>query len=366
MLNTDELMKLEIPAQDDNAPISASKANWVSPFPPQQLIILFSANDWEEFVAEWAYFQKKQYHLVTRLGGANDYGVDVACFKTDKGFLGNWDNFQCKHYSSALAPNEAIPEIGKILWHIYKGHLTSPDNYYFFSPKDCGPSLKKLLLDSTKLKAQLKDKWDDWCSETITATKKIELSGALFEFVETFDFSIFQYKPRLEVIEEHRETPYFIARFGGGLKDRPESERPPSTPIKYESRYIQQLFEAYTDNKGTIIQQSNLNEHPSLSRHYNRSRETFYEAESLRAFARDSVPSGTFEKLQDQVYHGVVDVEEDDHEDAFQRVKSVVKTAATLNVNASGLISVVGVKDLHGICHQLANEDRLVWRKSDD
>ena len=97
--------------------------------------------------------------------------------------------------------------------------------------------------------------------------------------------------------------------------------------------------------------------------HYSRSRETFYEAESLRIFARDSVPTGTFEKLKDQVYHGVVDVEEDDHGDGFKRVKAVVKTAATLNVNASGLMTVIEVKDLHGICHQLANEDLLTWRK---
>ena len=164
------------------------KVNWVSKFPPQQLILLFSHGDWEEFIAEWAHSQKKQYHLVARLGGSNDYGVDVACFHTSKGFLGTWDNFQCKHYKSALAPNEAIPEVGKILWHIYKGHLTKPDSYYFFSPKDCGPTLKNLLFNSVKLKAKLIEEWDNWCSRKITKTQVIELSGPFLKFVEEYDF----------------------------------------------------------------------------------------------------------------------------------------------------------------------------------
>lgn len=366
MLSIKELQKLEIPQRDDAYPVSASKINANIPFPPQQLILLFSHDDWEEFIAEWAYFQKKHYKLVTRLGGANDYGVDVACFKTNKGFLGEWDNYQCKHYPSALTPNEAIPEIGKIIWHIFKKSLTTPKNYFFFSPKDCGPSLKKLLLDRSKLKQKLYDKWDDWCSNKITSTERIVLTGKFQDFVSVFDFSIFQYKSRLEVIEEHRDTPYFSGRFGGGLKDRPKSEEPPTTPVISESRYIEQLFEAYTDNKQETVDNSNFVNFPDLKRHYDRSRQTFYEAESLRAFARDSVPLGTFEKLQDQVYFGVVDTEEDEHKDALHRVKAVVKTAATLNVNANGLISVTEVKDLHGICHQLANEDRLTWRKSNE
>ena len=67
------------------------------------------------------------------MGGANDFGIDVACFKSDKGFEGPWDNFQCKYYKGEpLAPSTAIPEIGKILWHIHSKKISCPENYYFF------------------------------------------------------------------------------------------------------------------------------------------------------------------------------------------------------------------------------------------
>ena len=119
---------------------------------PKQHLLLLSADEWEEFIEEWGGGQKSEYQLVTGLGGANDFGIDVACFRTDKGFLGEWDNFQCKYYKGdPLAPGTAIPEIGKLLWHIYKNNITAPSTYYFFAPKDCGPSLKKLLLNSESI-----------------------------------------------------------------------------------------------------------------------------------------------------------------------------------------------------------------------
>lgn len=344
--------------------LSAGQVNRSAPFPPQQLMLLFSAYDWEVFISEWAYYQKHRYHLVAGLGGSNDYGVDVACFSSNKGFLGEWDNYQCKRYlSSPLAPNEAIPEVGKILWHIFNGRLTTPSNYYFFSPKDVGPSLKKLLLNPFSLKNEVKSKWDKWCSKSITTTEVIPLIDDFLVFVDSFDFSIFQYKPHLEVIDEHRNTPYHIERFGGGLKDRPISQIPPESPDQIENRYIEQLYEAYSDNQSIDIKPSDIKSYPKLSGHLNRSRETFYEAESLKAFARDSVPEGTFRKLQDQIYHGVIDVEEDEHDDGLKRLNEVTRTAVSLNVNASGLIGVIELKDLKGICHQLANDDRLTWRK---
>ena len=46
---------------------------------------------------------------------------------------------------------------------------------------------------------------------------------------------------------------------------------------------------------------------PKLKDHFRRQREAFYEAESLRVFARDSVPPGTFESLLDDIHDGVID-----------------------------------------------------------
>jgi len=363
-----DLSKFELPTPEAKEKhSSAQKVLHGKLITPKQHMLLFSADDWEEFLVEWGQSQKSKYHLVARLGGANDYGIDVASFYTNKGFQGEWDNFQCKYYKDEpLAPGTAIPEVGKLLWHIHNKNITTPKAYYFFAPKDCGPSLKKLLLDSNKLKKKVFDEWDSWCANSITSTQTVLLNGDFLGFFEQFDFGIFQYKPALEVIEEHSKTPYYAIRFGGGLKDRPDPDKPPVNVSDIEARYVEQLNEAYADHKKIPVKDLKLNKYPELESHFGRQREAFYFAESLRAFARDSVPPGTFEALQGDLLDGIIDTAENDHEDGLQKIKEVMKVSLSVPLDANGLFQVVRVKDRHGICHQLANEDQLVWVKAND
>ena len=334
---------------------------------PEKHLLLISADDWEDFIKEWAQFQKTKYYLVDRLGGADDYGIDVAGFATDKGFEGEWDNYQCKYYKGdPLAPATAIPEIGKILWHAFRKDITLPRKYYFFAPKDCGPALKKLLLNPSKLKIKLFEKWDDWCAKSITSTHEIKLEGDFAAFVSVVDFSIFQYKPRHEVIEDHRETPYYVIRFGGGLPPRPASSQPSENPSAAESRYISQLYEAYSDNVQLSVTAENISLYPKLFAHYGRQREAFFHAESLKNFARDSVPKGTFESLQSEIHSGVVDTCDDDHANGLARMKAVINRANEIQLTENGLIQVTKIQDRNGICHQLANVDELIWVPTND
>jgi hypothetical protein len=331
--------------------------------PPQQQILLYSPYDWEEFILEWVHYQKSQYKKVVRLSGANDMGIDVAGITDDAGFKGVWDNYQCKHYDDALTPSTAIPEIGKMLFHSFENRFKPPRRYFFMAPKDCGMSLKKLLLDAGALRAKVIEKWA-WCATKITSTKTIPLDGAFLAHVKSFDFSIFTFKTALEAIEEHSHTPHHAARFGGGLPDRPGVIAPPVEPAPTESRYLQQLFEAYGDHKNSEFKVlDDLKAWRDLTHHYNRQREFFYHAESLRNFARDTVPAGTFEELQDEVHAGVIEIEAAPHADGFARVNAVTQAAASLPLTANGLISVTKVQDKRGICHQLANANRLQWKK---
>jgi hypothetical protein len=255
-------------------------------------------------------------------------------------------------------------EIGKCLWHASQDRFRPPRKYYFMAPKDCGMTLKKLLLNVTELKAELFAKWDKWCASSITSTQTIALEGPLGAYADAFDFSIFTFKPTLEVIDEHRKTPYHVARFGGGLPDRPDAEGPPPDPAPEESRYLRQLMDAYGDHKKTtVLDHAALATWPELAKHYRRQREFFYHAESLRTFARDNVPPGTFEDLQEEVYDGVVEIEAAPHPDALARLNAVTQAATHLYITANGLISVTKIKDKRGICHQLANQDRLQWVK---
>jgi len=100
-----------------------------------------------------------------------------------------------------------------------------------------------------------------------------------------------------------------------------------------------------------------------LEGHYDRQRVLFYSAESLRNFARDRTPPRTFDSLQDDVYNGVIDICEAVHSDALERLRTTITTAGQLDVSGNALVGVTKVADKQGICHQLANDDRLIWRQ---
>ena len=104
-----------------------------------------------------------------------------------------------------------------------------------------------------------------------------------------------------------------------------------------------------------------LEKWPSLKSHFNRQREAFYHAETLRVFLRDKVEPGTFERLQGEIRAGVVDTCDSPYGDGYQRVCAVTKAAQDMQLTANPISPIAQVQDRHGICHQLANEDRLKW-----
>lgn len=344
---------------------NASKVQFGRTIPPQQQILLYSSDEWEEFILEWVHSQRVKYPNVRRFAGANDMGIDVAGLTDENGLYGIWDNFQCKHYDKALTPSIASIEIAKILWHSFNKQFVPPRKYYFVAPRGCGTGLSRLLDNSVALRDYVIKNWDKQCSEKITQKQTIAFAGAFRSYVEAFDFSIFSFRTLLEVIDEHRSTSYHVIRFGGGLPDRPAVLPPPVELDAKESRYVQQLFDAYSDHtKLEISNLAGLDIRQDLIEHFHRQRELFYHAESLRNFARDTVPAGTFEDLQSEVHAGVIDVEAAQHQDGYARVNAVTQAAALLPLTSNTLISVIKIQDRKGICHQLANNDRLHWRKS--
>lgn len=335
--------------------------------PPQQRILLYGPEEWESFIHEWAHYcLKKDYLRVQRFTGAGDHGIDIAGFTDGDKLQGVWDNFQCKHYDHALRPGDAWPEIGKVLWYSFNKEYKPPRQYYFVSPHGVGTTLAGYLSDVAKLRSAFIGNWDKNVRDKIKATHEIKLEGGFRKYVEAFDFSIFDAKSGLEVTENHRGCPLHAVRFGGGLPARPESEKPPAAiDVTKESRYIEQLLAAYADHtEQSVPDLDALKDWPKLKGHFHRQREAFYHAESLRVFARDSVPAGTFEALQDDIHSGVVDVCDDEHDDGYMRVLEVTKAARSLQLTSNALLSCAKLKDRDGICHQLANEDRLLWTKS--
>jgi hypothetical protein len=354
-------------------PVSCPSAEHVSTgisIPKPIRVTTFSPAEWESFTQEWASSLKDLYVRVARHTGSGDQGVDVAGFIKDGGWEGGWDNYQCKHYDHPLRPSDVWVEIGKIVYYSYKGEYPPPRKYYFIASRDIGTKLGKLIENPEKLKKEARNNWINSCQNGITETASTPLEGDLLYWFEDFDFSIFSTKSVVELIDGHSKTPFHSVRFGGGLSSpRPLVPRPPDDYDETESRYIKQLFNAYTDHLGTSI--NNLSEitalsKPSLKKHFSRQRELFYHAEYLRNYARDTVPDGTFERLQDEIFYAVIDICESDYTDGLARVKATVTQAATVSTTSNPLTSVVQTQDRQGICHQLANEDRLIWVAKDE
>lgn len=138
---------------------------------------------------------------------------------------------------------------------------------------------------------------------------------------------------------------------------------PPPQIASGETRYVAQLLEAYGDNQKTIYAASNALT-SSHQRHLQRARESFYSAESLRSFSRDTLPDGAYKNLQDQIFDGVIDTADMDHACGLTRVNATTTHATNLSLTSSALLGRVEPSDRKGIIHQLANEDRLTWVRS--
>jgi hypothetical protein len=331
-----------------------------SPVPPQQRLYFYSSDEWEQFIREWATGLETRYVQIKRLGGPNDRGVDVAAFKTLNGFEGSWDCYQGKHYANALTLSDVVPEILKLLVNVVAGHYVLPDLYAFLAPQGCGSSLNRLLSKPTELRDAFLSKIES--GSDLIANMDTELSDKARALAQETDFALFQSVEILDALEVHRKTPYFVGRFGGPLGPRPETGIPPEALGAHEARYVAQLVAVYSErHRDETFADTQLSSHPTMGKHFQRQRISFYNAEALRLYARDSVPDGTFEALQDDIHAGVVEVAESDHATGMDRLAQVLTTSGQLDLSSHTLVSVANLDDRKGICHQLANEDRLTW-----
>lgn len=348
-----------------NTGAPSGRADLGVPVPAVHRLRIVSSGEWEEIAEEWASSLKSKYRRVLRYGGAGDLGCDVVGFVHDEDLHSVWDNYQCKHYNKAIGLADARPELAKIIYYSYIGEYRPPRRYYFVAPFGLTTPLTKRIRDANWLRADVLENWDDHCADSITSTKRIPLDDSLRAHIQSFDFAIFDHVTPVEIIEGHSKTPFFATRFGGGLPDRPPTPMPPAAIQSHELRYVEQLYEAYSDHMGTAVADlAGLTAQQRLVEHLHRSRQNFFSAESLRNFARDHLPESTYNDLLDDLYAGVADTCDGDHADGFERVCATTAKAAQLQLSGNPLVTHTRIRDRHGMCHQLANDDRLIWVKT--
>lgn len=351
----------------DNTPsqggdLAAPRAFTPTGLSPRQIVSAYDPGQWEEFIQEWTQGLGTKYAQVQRFSGPGDKGRDVVGFVSEPVSSSAWDNYQCKHYRQPLTPSDIYVEMGKLCYFTFTGEYSLPRKYRFLAPHDVGPKLKDLLLKPIELRKELIARWADHCADHITDTKTIKLEGALLNHVNGFDFSIVGYSPLVEVIEQHMDTPFWATRFRAAPAPRPPTPEPPAQIAPHEARYVEQLLEAYSDAEGRPIRNlAELEATPKYHGHLKRSRQFFFQAEALDRFSRDNYPAGEFEKVKRQVFDGVVDTAERDHAHGFDRVCATTERAAELVLGNTELASYAEVGDKQGVCHHLANEDKLNW-----
>lgn len=329
--------------------------------PIVKLVRAYDATEWEVFISEW---QKglQGYFAVKRLGGPGDHGRDVIGLCGPDGCEGMWDNYQCKHYETPLSTPKACQDAGKIIFHAYKKVFTPPRRCIFVAPRGPSTHLRDLLLNPAKFKTELISTWNTRVAAQVVAGEKHLLIGDLAQYVNAYDFTSFTYATLDDVLDDHRRTAYWASRFGGILPPAPQG-KPPKAIAQEESIYIGKLFEVYEEATATkIASVSELSRIPQWLEDLQKQRIRFYDAEAFIAHYRDQTEPGTVEDFADQILDAIeppLSVET-----LAQSRLAVALASAGLARPASVLAPQAKVRVKQGVCHQLANANRVTWKIS--
>ncbi|MDG4654748.1 ABC-three component system protein [Chryseobacterium arthrosphaerae] len=333
--------------------------------PPIQHVQLMSADDYELYTLEWVdgYLGSK-YNRIRLFAGAGDKGRDVVGYYDDD----NVDIYQCKHYDDKLAPGTLYTELGKLCYYTLNKDYPVPLSYFIVAPKGCGPSLLDLINNPTKFNQGLLDNWEKQCKGKITKKQNIELSKELREHIESFDFSIVKDIAPHELIEQHSKTKYHIIRFGGGIKKYREFIPQADLEIQTrEQQYTTMLFEVYEQRLMKSIPDAKTLQSVDkvMYKHFGTQRNAFYSAESLEKFSRENFPDSDpmpFEDLKDEAENVLLTtLEINSSKSGYERMLLASQEIKRQSFPSSPLTNEIKNLDKDGLCHHLANEDRLKW-----
>jgi hypothetical protein len=329
------------------------------PLLPEQRFKVFSPEQLELVVKHWLHeCVDKRYARVRVVAGSGDRGRDVIAFE-DKAAEDPWDNYQCKQYAKKLEPTDILKELGKLVYWTAQGAYSVPRRYTFVAPLGCGATARALLDKPDDLRARLARDWGKHCS-SLCAYEDIKQSLASFVF-PTLDAV-----NAGEVVQDLKGAPIYAVLFGGGLaKPRPPVAPPPNAIAASELLYVGALVDAYDDHcAATIATPDVALEHEIYGNHLRSSRREFYCAESLREFSKDVlVEPDDFRSLQGQIEDGIQHTVAQGFSTGYDRVLAVCEHATSVQIDDHPLSSDLQPADRAGMCHQLANDGRLVWRR---
>ncbi|MDF3300904.1 ABC-three component system protein [Streptomyces tropicalis] len=330
---------------------------------PLQQVWFWQPEQWEEFTYEWARMRMaaEGYLGVEIIGGSNDRGADVVAFFSDQRLNGEWHCYQCKLYKDELKLSDALPEMLKPFVATVETTRTLPTRYSFVAPR-IHPRLKDIILTPVELKRRFLSYLEER-PRPVAALPSATLR-AVKERVADTDFSMFWAVNLDEILEVYSASPLYGSRFNYPPSGKPAKLVVPPEPNADEARFLEQLLDVYQERFGVhIATVHDAFTHEETGEHIGRQREAFYAAESLRMYARESVPGEAYEDLQSDVLDNLIEVADRDFPSGWGRLQSVLQASGQVQVVASVLISHFKNIERKGMCHQLANEDKLTWCK---
>ena len=166
--------------------------------------------------------------------------------------------------------------------------------------------------------------------------------------------------PVAQMIKDHANTVFYIRRFGPAAS---RNDLPLSCPIRSRPRKAgtsAALRGLLGKTQAAAERPAQLAKYPEIERHFNRSREIFYHAESLPDF-RDSIDPGAFDAIGRNLPRQRGHIRHGPRGRPRPRRSTVNSRHSTPNCNA--LCTRVKTQDKQGFCHHLANDDRFTWVK---
>ncbi|WP_407332372.1 ABC-three component system protein [Enterovibrio sp. 27052020O] len=325
-------------------------------------ILSLNADELEILVRKWAKAQSSEYHSVHRPAGAGDRGCDVIGFCSPGKFEGDWDNYQCKQYNKAVPTDKGMHELGKVLYYSYLGEFSAPRNYYFVAPKGINRNLRNWILNPSKLKFELIEKWSKYCEDSIIDGKKILLTSDLKDFISKYDFSSVSIIGIDDIVDDSKFRAILVDLYGGDLPSAPSGEVPLSID-ENEFNYVNKILDTYSDHdKKSYSKPEEIIGHEDFEEDFTEQRERFYSAEAFRVFYRDNMVDDVLENFEKEILKGIKPALRLDYSNSFYRMCNVLSEAGKLQ--PSGKLAIHGKIDVkQGYCHQFANEDKLEWRK---
>ncbi len=331
----------------------------------------FETKQFKNIIFEWVEgYLTNQYAQIKQWNNNNNNNIELVAFLNQISFKSNdWEYYHCTKLKLNKLENDFWITLCRLINYSFIKRIELPKKFYFIPSTCLSNEFKAEIEDEDYLRKNLIDNWNEFREEGFC-----DLNEKLEMYIQNIDFNFFEYKSPYEIKDEYYKTKWFKFRFGGGLKktelhieDIPDKV----TNEEENSKYIQKLFCAYSTYtypryKKNVTNISMLEKYNELYNHFFEQRVNFYNAETLRRFARDELTKNEpFEKLQYEVLLGVKETASKDYEDGYKCVRETVEKALNLTLNFKLFQDYLSFQVRAGICHQLANHDKLGWVKNE-